>query len=143
MGVDEVNNFSKIVLYTPIFIFTILAILIYSIGWAQEKPKPLLTAEDAEQLKNTILNLPKLGVPGIILFLVAVVAAIGVWWWWNSMSKKVTHRENEKQRRRDQAENKIENQRISDELNEAHDNVEEIRKEDGAGIKPRPPKPKG
>ena len=110
---------------------------------AEETIKPLMTADDATKLKDTILNLPKLGVTGIILFLVAVAVAVGVWWWWNNMSRKITHRENEKQRKRDQAANKTENQKISDELNQAHDNVEDLMKEDGAGNKPRPPRPKG
>ncbi len=125
--------------------YTLICILpLYTLnGIAEEAIKPLMSADDATKLKDTILNLPKLGVTGIILFLVAVVVAVGVWWWWNNMSRKITHRENEKQRKRDQATNKTENQKISDELNQAHDNVEDLMKEDGAGSKPRPPRPKG
>lgn len=110
---------------------------------AEEVVKPLMSADDAAKLKDTILNLPSLGVTGIILFLVAVAVAVGVWWWWNNMSRKITHRENEKRRKRDQAANKTDNQKISDEFNQAHDNVEDLMKEDGAGSKPRPPRPKG
>jgi len=123
--------------------YTLTSIILFytlmSIGLAEESSS--LLSGDAKQLKDTILALPSLGFWGIILFLVAAVVAIGVWWWWSGKAKEITHRENEKQRHKDQAENKTENQDMSDEFNEAHERVEEKRKEDGAGTKPRPPRP--
>ena len=109
-------------------------------AFAQDAEKPLVGMADVEQLKDAILNLPKLGTTGIILFIVAIVVAFGVWWWWKGYAKKITVRENEKQRRRDQAENKTENQDMTDEWDEAHDSVESKRKADD--YQPKKPRPK-
>lgn len=104
--------------------------------------KPLINLDDAEQLKDMVLSLPKLGTTGIILFIVAIIVAFGVWWWWKGYAKKVTHRENEKQRRRDQAENKIENQDVTDNWDKAHETIEGKRKAgDNQPKKPRPKPP--
>lgn len=127
-------------------IFIWLTLLLLSVtAWAEEKSEPLIGAEDMNQLKDTILSLPKLGKTGIILFLVAVVVAIGVWWWWKGYAKKITKRENDERRTKDQASNKTENQDVSDEWNEAHDRVEDIREglDTGQPKKPRPDKPEG
>jgi len=109
-----------------------------SIAFAAEE---VVKKDDVRTLFDTITSLPKLGTTGIVLFLVAIVVAIGLWWWWNSYAKKITHRKNEKQRVKDQATNKTENQEISDELNEAHEKVEDLRKDGEEGTKPRPKPP--
>lgn len=121
-----------------IFIFTLTGCE----AFAQDTEKPLIDLKDVEQLKDLILNLPKLGTTGIILFIVAIIVAFGVWWWWKGYAKKIMHKENEKQRRRDQAENKTENQDMTDDWDEANKTVEDIRKAgDNQPKKPRPKPP--
>ena len=100
----------------------------------------MLGAEDITKLKDFVLALPGLGTTGMILFLVSIAVAFGVWWWWKRYARKVTHRENEKQRRRDQAENKTDNQDMTNDWDDAHDTVEAVKKD---GEDPsKPPRPK-
>ncbi len=120
----------------------IVCVYFTSCGYAfAQESKPLMGAEDITKLKDVILALPGLGTTGIILFLVSVVVAFGVWWWWKGYARKVTHRENEKQRRRDQAENKIENQGMTNDWDDAHDTVETVKKDGEDPNKPPRPKP--
>jgi len=127
--------------YIKIYIFYIFNYILTGCEAYAQDAQPLMNVDDMNKLKDAILALPKLGTTGIILFLVAVVVAFGVWWWWKNCAKKITHRENEKQRRRDQAENKTENQDITDDWDDAHDTVEAIKKDGEDPSKPPRPKP--
>lgn len=103
----------------------------------------VIGASDVKTLVETILNLPKLGVVGIILFIVAAIVAFGVWWWWNGYTQKITKKQNDERRAQDQASNATDNQEVSDEWDQATEKVEDVREnlEEKEGTKQRPPRP--
>jgi len=127
----------------PAFILFLLVQLNVARKAIGAEDEPIVGAQDLKTLFDTVMNLPKLGTTGIILFLVAVAVAFGAWWWWNNYTKKITKRENDTRRTEDQATNRTDNQDTTNEWDEATERVEDIREglDNNQPKKPRPDPP--
>ncbi len=123
--------------------FCLVLVLTVDVNAEETGTGDVVNADSIKTLFEGVAKIPDLGLYGIIAAIILAVIMFGIWLWWNTNKKKITHRKNDEQDQKDQAENKTKNQDASDEWDEAHDNVEDKLNDGEGGSQPRPPEPGG
>jgi Flp pilus assembly protein TadB len=99
---------------------------------------PDKTLAQLSTILTSLSSLTALGVPGYILMAAFVVAAAAFYWWVRSRADQLAKQASEEKTNQDQQSGKQDNQNVSDQWNQAHGKIEDIRKDNpDVGKKPR------